>query len=245
VARIIATITGIGPGTGFAFAHAFRIFLVHVADYLDKYNDTRTEYIATLPSIRLRWLNNTIWCPVTLAWCCLSADGSLIWGFCMSTMLLVHDTFTINSLSHLFARGATKPVTPARTTAARVAHARRSWHNNHHHFNGPARQASSGGRSTSLLHAESLSWFESSGTCANSHSSLTQDRLRLKTNLRKYLDRQNVLPLFIVGLGAATTFVSPGHPAWPIHPPAFQEFPSAECGISRLDFHLLPIAMTR
>ena len=30
--------------------------------------------------------------------------GMLVWGYCLSTVILWHSSFTINSLSHLFGR---------------------------------------------------------------------------------------------------------------------------------------------
>jgi len=48
------------------------------------------------------------------------------WGFCLSTVLLWHDTFTINSLSHLFgSRRYETTDTEPQQLAPRPAHARR------------------------------------------------------------------------------------------------------------------------
>src|SRR5260370_42254795 len=73
----------------------------------DKYNDTRLEYIGDFAKFpELRWLNKYhLVPPVTLAVVLWLIGGwtLFIWGFCLSTVLLWHDTFTINSLSHLFA----------------------------------------------------------------------------------------------------------------------------------------------
>jgi len=56
-------------------------------------------------------------------------------GFFVSTTLLWHGTFTINSLSHVFASAATPPPTTARTTGcSRSSRWARAGTNNHHHY---------------------------------------------------------------------------------------------------------------
>ena len=55
----------------------------------------------------LRWLNRFHWVPgLALALVCFLVGGwvGLVWGFFVSTVLVYHATFTINSLSHLFGR---------------------------------------------------------------------------------------------------------------------------------------------
>jgi stearoyl-CoA desaturase (delta-9 desaturase) len=64
----------------------------------------------------------------------------LIWGFFISTVLLYHATFSVNSLAHRFGRrphittdGSTDNWLVALVTLGE------GWHNNHHRFPGTAR----------------------------------------------------------------------------------------------------------
>jgi stearoyl-CoA desaturase (delta-9 desaturase) len=79
----------------------------------------------------------------------LGTDGLqlLVWGFCISTIVLHHATFTTNSLAHRFGfrRYRTRDHSRNNPLLALLTFGE-GWHNNHHHF--PAR-ASTGGRSTS------------------------------------------------------------------------------------------------
>src|SRR5207245_9410881 len=79
----------------------------HIGSILShKYNDTRMDYIGDFAKFpELRWLNKYhLVPPVALAAVVWLIGGwqLFIWGFCLSTVFLWHDTFTINSLSHLF-----------------------------------------------------------------------------------------------------------------------------------------------
>ena len=60
---------------------------------------------------------------------------ALVWGFFVSTTLLWHGTFTINSLSHLFGRRryATTDDSKNNWFLALVTMGE-GWHNNHHHY---------------------------------------------------------------------------------------------------------------
>src|SRR5512143_3623335 len=85
----------------------FGFFWSHVGWIVsDKYNDTRFDYVGDFAKFpELRWLNKYHFVPpATLAIALFLAGGLplFLWGFCLSTTLLWHDTFTINSLSHLF-----------------------------------------------------------------------------------------------------------------------------------------------
>lgn len=65
----------------------------------------------------------------------------LIWGFAISTVLLYHATFTVNSLAHIWGkrRYATKDHSRNNLWIAIVTLGE-GWHNNHHHYPGSARQ---------------------------------------------------------------------------------------------------------
>ena len=64
----------------------------------------------------------------------------LVWGFFISTVVLAHGTFTINSLAHVFGRRRYETNDDSRNsfTLAMVTLGE-GWHNNHHHFPAAAR----------------------------------------------------------------------------------------------------------
>jgi stearoyl-CoA desaturase (delta-9 desaturase) len=70
-----------------------------------------------------------------------SGTQLLIWGFFISTVLLHHVTFTVNSLAHRFGRRryATSDDSRNNWWIALLTFGE-GWHNNHHHFPGSARQ---------------------------------------------------------------------------------------------------------
>ena len=65
----------------------------------------------------------------------------LVWGFFISTVVLLHATVTINSLAHRFGtrRYATRDDSRNNWLLALITFGE-GWHNNHHHFPGSARQ---------------------------------------------------------------------------------------------------------
>ena len=65
----------------------------------------------------------------------------LVWGFFVSTVVVAHATFTINSLSHLFGRRryATKDTSRNNWMLALLTLGE-GWHNNHHHYCASTRQ---------------------------------------------------------------------------------------------------------
>ncbi|MEQ1772425.1 MAG: acyl-CoA desaturase [Burkholderiales bacterium] len=65
----------------------------------------------------------------------------VVWGFCLSTVVLYHATFTINSLAHRYGsrRYATSDDSRNNVWLALLTFGE-GWHNNHHHFPGAARQ---------------------------------------------------------------------------------------------------------
>jgi stearoyl-CoA desaturase (Delta-9 desaturase) len=65
----------------------------------------------------------------------------VVWGFCISTVLVYQATFCINSLSHRFGtrRYATADASRNNVWLA-ILTLGEGWHNNHHHFPGSARQ---------------------------------------------------------------------------------------------------------
>ena len=105
----------------------------------------------------LRWLERLDWLPfVALAFACyalgawleraapsLGTDGPqmLVWGFFVSTVVLYHATYTINSLAHRFGRRryATRDSSRNNVWLALLTLGE-GWHNNHHYYPASARQ---------------------------------------------------------------------------------------------------------
>jgi stearoyl-CoA desaturase (delta-9 desaturase) len=92
----------------------------------------------------LRWLHRYEVLPaVVLAVACFLIAGwpGLVVGFCWSTVLVYHATFSINSLAHL--RGARRYLTgdDSRNNAVlALITMGEGWHNNHHAYQSSARQ---------------------------------------------------------------------------------------------------------
>ena len=102
----------------------------------------RVKELAVFPE--LRWLNTYHMVPpIALAAVLVLIGGwpLFVWGFCLSTVLLWHDTFTINSLSHLFgSRRYQTTDTSKNNWVLAILTLGEGWHNNHHHYQGSCRQ---------------------------------------------------------------------------------------------------------
>ncbi|MEK6606782.1 MAG: fatty acid desaturase, partial [Myxococcota bacterium] len=102
----------------------------------------RVKDLAKYPE--LRWLNRWhLVPPITLAAGIFLVGGWswLVWGFFLSTVLLWHGTFTINSLAHVFGsrRYATTDTSRNNLLLALITMGE-GWHNNHHKFQAATRQ---------------------------------------------------------------------------------------------------------
>jgi stearoyl-CoA desaturase (delta-9 desaturase) len=65
----------------------------------------------------------------------------LVWGFFVSTVLVYHGTYTINSLSHVFGRQRYKTGDTSRNNLwLALITLGEGWHNNHHHYPASVRQ---------------------------------------------------------------------------------------------------------
>jgi stearoyl-CoA desaturase (delta-9 desaturase) len=70
-----------------------------------------------------------------------SGAQMLVWAFCISTVLLYHVTFSINSIGHRVGRRRYETTDDSRNNALLAVLALgEGWHNNHHRFPGAARQ---------------------------------------------------------------------------------------------------------
>ncbi|MCU0686401.1 MAG: acyl-CoA desaturase [Polyangiaceae bacterium] len=109
----------------------------HVESRLDQIGD-----FARFPE--LRWLDRYHVVGVALvmgvAWLAGGFDGFL-WGYVVSTCAVMHATFTINSLAHVFGsrRFATEDTSRNNALLALITFGE-GWHNNHHHYQSSCRQ---------------------------------------------------------------------------------------------------------
>jgi stearoyl-CoA desaturase (Delta-9 desaturase) len=92
----------------------------------------------------LMWLNKYHLLPPVLLAAVLGLVGGvpmMVWGFCVSTVLLWHGTFTINSLSHMIGRRRYATGDQSRNNwFLAIITLGEGWHNNHHHYQSSARQ---------------------------------------------------------------------------------------------------------
>jgi stearoyl-CoA desaturase (Delta-9 desaturase) len=92
----------------------------------------------------LRLLNSFHWVPgIVLGTACFLIGGwsSLIWGFFLSTVLVFHGTFTVNSLCHIWGWRRYKTTDTSRNNLLiALITLGEGWHNNHHHYQSSANQ---------------------------------------------------------------------------------------------------------
>jgi len=92
----------------------------------------------------LRWLNRNHWLPgLVLAVLCFLVDGwtGLVWGFFVSTVLLYHAVFAVNSICHLFGRRRYATADQSRNNLwVAIVTLGEGWHNNHHRYQSSTNQ---------------------------------------------------------------------------------------------------------
>ena len=123
-------------------------FYSHVGWVLSSsWNRTDLAMVADLARYpELRFLNRTAMEVVptvglALAFLLLGGVHGLIWGYMVSTVLLWHGSFSINSLSHLFGRRRYATSDDSRNNwLLALITTGEGWHNNHHHYQSSARQ---------------------------------------------------------------------------------------------------------
>jgi stearoyl-CoA desaturase (Delta-9 desaturase) len=116
---------------GFWYSHVGWLF-----DDTEETHFDRVRDLAKYPE--LRWLNKHYLVPPTiLAVACYLAFGlpGLFTGFFLSTVILWHGTFTINSLSHVFGNRRYQTTDDSRNNwLLALITMGEGWHNNHHHY---------------------------------------------------------------------------------------------------------------
>ncbi len=92
----------------------------------------------------LRFLNDHYLLPPALFGLTLFLLGgwhAFVWGFVVSTVVLWHGTFAINSLAHVFGRRRFQTTDTSRNSLSlALLTLGEGWHNNHHYFPGSMRQ---------------------------------------------------------------------------------------------------------
>ena len=121
-------------------------FWSHVGWILcDKYAETDYDRIRDFAAYpELVFLNKRDWIgPWALGIACYLIGGwsGLVIGFFLSTVLLWHATFTVNSLAHVFGRRRYATEDTSRNSVLIAALTLgEGWHNNHHYYQASARQ---------------------------------------------------------------------------------------------------------
>ncbi len=102
----------------------------------------RVKDLARYPE--LRWLDRFHAVPVVAYATLLWAVGGvpwLLWGYFVSTVLLWHGTFLVNSLAHVVGRRRYETSDGSRNSLLiALATMGEGWHNNHHHYQSTANQ---------------------------------------------------------------------------------------------------------
>lgn len=110
-----------------------------------KYDETDWNAIKDFAAYpELRWLNKWhVVPPVVLAVLCYLVMGwqGLVWGFFISTVLLYHGTFAVNSFAHMFGSRRYETTDDSRNNFwIALLTGGEGWHNNHHHYMSSVRQ---------------------------------------------------------------------------------------------------------
>ncbi len=117
---------------GFWWSHVGWI----VSTKYDATDESRVKDLLAYPE--LRWLDRHFLVPVVALGLGLFLAGgwwAFVWGLLVSTVLLWHGTFTINSLAHVFGRRryATTDSSKNNLVLALITMGE-GWHNNHHYY---------------------------------------------------------------------------------------------------------------
>jgi len=126
------------PKEGFYWSHQGWIF----DGRWDTTNLNQIRDFAQYPE--LVWLNRWhIVPPAALALLCFAVGGlsGVIWGFSISTVVLWHLTYSINSLAHVWGTRRYDTTDTSRNNALLgLLTFGEGWHNNHHHYASSVRQ---------------------------------------------------------------------------------------------------------
>ncbi len=113
-----------------------------IANEHEEYDPSEVKDLYKYPE--LRWLDRYHVIPVlVLLGTCTAVAGlrGLCWWYCVSTVLLMHGTFTINSLSHVWGHRRFNTSDDSRNNPIlALVTLGEGWHNNHHRYMQTANQ---------------------------------------------------------------------------------------------------------
>jgi stearoyl-CoA desaturase (delta-9 desaturase) len=110
-----------------------------------RWHETKVDRVKDLARYpELRWLDRFHVVPPLLYaafWYAVGGLPGLLWGYFVSTVLLWHGTFLVNSLAHVFGRRRYDTSDDSRNSLLIALFTfGEGWHNNHHHHPGTANQ---------------------------------------------------------------------------------------------------------
>jgi stearoyl-CoA desaturase (delta-9 desaturase) len=111
----------------------------------DRWHETKLERVRDLARYpELRWLDRWHVVPViayAAVWWAVAGVPGLLWGYFVSTVLLWHGTFLVNSLAHVLGRKRYDTADESRNSLLiALLTFGEGWHNNHHHYPSTANQ---------------------------------------------------------------------------------------------------------
>lgn len=123
---------------GFYWSHVGWI----LSEEYNKYDEDSIKDLKRYPE--LIWLDRYHFVPplVLLAFCAYFFGWvGVVWGFLISTVILYHTTFAINSLCHMFGRQRYETGEASKNSWwLAILTLGEGWHNNHHHYPHSTRQ---------------------------------------------------------------------------------------------------------
>jgi len=126
------------PREGFWWAHVGWVLSTRSAHY----DPRRVADFGRFPE--LRWLDRYHWVPSPVFGVAVYAAGGLAafaWGYLLSTVLVYHATFAINSVAHIWGTRRFDTADDSRNNWwLAILTLGEGWHNNHHHCMSSARQ---------------------------------------------------------------------------------------------------------
>lgn len=124
--------------SGFWWSHVGWV----ISNDFDDYDPRRIHDFGKFPE--LRWLNRWHWVPTALFAAAIYFSlglSAFVWGYVVSTVILFHCTFSINSLAHIWgSRRFETPDQSRNNLFLALVTMGEGWHNNHHRFMHSCRQ---------------------------------------------------------------------------------------------------------
>jgi len=125
---------------GFFYSHVGWV----ISPEWDKTDRTMVADLAKFPELRALDLPIVHMLPtalLALAFLLLGGAHGLIWGYMVSTVLVWHGSFSINSIAHLWGSRRYETEDDSRNNwALALLTTGEGWHNNHHHYQSSANQ---------------------------------------------------------------------------------------------------------